>query len=519
MRIAAALALLLVPALQDAADKLDPELKAPGKHHAIFVRMADQLLPDGAAHPKFCAARAGADRRELRREVLRALKEKSDAAAKRLGPLLGKLEKAGALKSTARFWIVNGFAGEATSEACEALAADPAVAYVHLQRGPAGVRQQVPVAASSAAMNEEQSKRTAAALELVDAPEPAYSAEGLELPWNVERIGAPGAWKDGATGEGIVVAVADSGLLPIPPLLRALWRNPGEKLNGKDDDGNGWIDDVFGYDFTSNSGWVLDDPGVPHGSACGGIIAGRPAAPKGIVTGVAPRARLMMLRGMGYLRSYEYALEMGADVLSMSYMWVGMELGHYRGVFRTAHEHLDAAGIVAAGGAGNFGQSHPDGRQIAVPKDIPCVLAAAGVDKNGAMPKFSSRGPVSWKGVKFFDDHPDLVKPDVTTYNAGFPCWSRADFAKGPRFEEVWKGPDGTWGLYVGLQGNSFAGPHVAGVAALVLSARPDLPAWKVRELLVATCEDLGDKGPDVATGAGRMRAAEAVAAARAAGK
>src|SRR5207302_1168301 len=102
----------------------------------------------------------------------------------------------------------------------------------------------------------------------------------------------------------------------------ALWRNPGEQLNGKDDDGP-----------------------LNHGTICAGIIAGRPTAEKPLVTGVAPRARLMVLNGMGYLKAYEYALAHGADVLSMSYTWVNMELGHYRDVFRAAAEHVTAGGV------------------------------------------------------------------------------------------------------------------------------------------------------------------------------
>ena len=87
--------------------------------------------------------------------------------------------------------------------------------------------------------------------------------------------------------------------------------------------------------------------------------------------------------------------------------------------------------------------------------------------------------------------------------------------ARAFKHKEVWKSADGTYGLYVGLRGNSFAGPHVAGVAALMLSANPDLPAWDVKRLMEATCKRLGDKGHDTSYGAGLVQALAAVRAAK----
>src|SRR5262249_55760208 len=163
---------------------------------------------------------------------------------------------------------------------------------------------------------------------------------------------------------------------------------------------------------------------------------------------------------------YEYALANGADVISMSYMWISIELGDYRGLFRTAHEHLAAAGVLSLGGAGNFAQTNPRGKQIATPKDIPCVLAVAGLVEDGTRPRFSSEGPVTWSGVRFYDDWLEgspLRKPDLSACNGGFPVWGLLTH---PRATVLWRGADG-YGLIQGPQGNSFAGPHVAGVAAL----------------------------------------------------
>ena len=119
--------------------------------------------------------------------------------------------------------------------------------------------------------------------------------------------------------------------------------------------------------------------------------------------------------------------------------------------------------------------------------------------------------------MKFYDDfgpdHP-LQKPDVTGFAAGYPVWS--GLGKGMR--RGWRATydaGGGVGLVLGPQGNSFSGPHAGGVAALMLSANPDLPAWRVKELMEATCTDLGEKGRDKKFGAGLLNAQAAVLAAK----
>ena len=216
-----------------------------------------------------------------------------------------------------------------------------------------------------------------------------------------------------------------------PSLIRALAKNPKEELNGKDDDGNGLIDDVFGYDFMSNTAYVLETGRtMSHGSSCAGIIAGRSSA-KGWQTAIAPDSRLLLLKGGFDLRSMEYLLANGADVVSMSYMIVGRDLGQVRGLFRNAFEHLSLGCVLAVGGAGNYGpksrRAMPQGKQIGLPKDIPSVLAVAGVDQKRVLLPFSSQGPCFWEGVKFFSDYPKdkpMGKPDLTAFPTGYPVWN-----------------------------------------------------------------------------------------------
>ncbi len=511
----AILILLPVSAVTRADDKLDDGLDNAAQKYAVFVRMENQLFRRGGDYESFCETNAGKDRRKLRQQVLASLREKSDASWDKIKDLVGKLEGGGDVDSVQRYWIVNGFACRASGQACRQLADDDAVSFVYRQRLPNVPLHARPVPQVAAANQQQQAIYERVLEQWTDDADEPVVTDGFDVSWNVRRIKADEAWmKEKAAGKGIVIALCDTGLMVTPSLVRALWKNPKEKLNGQDDDHNGYVDDLFGYDFNVQSWYALGDgPQITHGSMCGGIIAGRPLNKKKLITGIAPRSHLMVLRGMGHLKAYEYALANGADVMSMSYMWIGRELGNYRGLYRLAHEHLAAGGIVAVGGAGNFSRA-PAGKQIALPKDIPCVIAAAGILEDGSKAPAGSEGPCSWSGVKFYDDYPPdkpLMKPDVTGCFGGYPVWGRPFLAQRlPRWQLVSDEGDGI-GLVTGPQGNSFSGPHAAGVAALMLSANPALPAWKVKQLMEQSCRDIGDEGRDKTFGAGLLDAAAAV--------
>lgn len=179
-------------------------------------------------------------------------------------------------------------------------------------------------------------------------------------------------------------------------------------------------------------------------------------------------------------------------------------LGEARGVWRLMSEQATAAGLVLVSGAGNF-QRLPKPVQLRIPEGIPCVIAAGGVDRNLKVPGFVSLGPVEWASVKMYGDHPmprGLMKPDVCGFpGAGYPVLG----VGGRKYID----PNRS------IRGNSFSGPHVAGAAALMLSAAPDLQAWQVKEILEVTAKDLGAPGKDNNTGAGLLNAFRAVKEAR----
>ena len=133
----------------------------------------------------------------------------------------------------------------------------------------------------------------------------------------------------------------------------------------------------------------------------------------------------------------------------------------------------------------------------------------------------SSRGPVSWEGIVDYDPEETRAvaksKPDVTTCNGGYPMWTRREVWTGGRankLKEIVFEDQAGYVLATGPKGNSFSGPHVAGVVALMLEANPGLPVWEVQRMLEATCQDMGEPGRDTTYGEGMIQADKAVQAA-----
>ncbi|MFM9873901.1 MAG: S8 family peptidase [Fimbriimonadaceae bacterium] len=494
-------------------DKLDTGITDSKEMQPIFVRMESQLFKKGGDYEQFCNANDEQPRSKLHSSILKTLHRNADQSWNQVKDQVDELTTKGEIRDVHKFWIVNGFSCSASANACKSLAARPEVSFIYLQTGPSGLKQQISRRKNSDAEDPRKPAMESAITSSKDDSNQPFSTQGVEVPWDLKQIQADQVWsKEGVTGKGTIVAINDAGAFDLPCLESALWHNSKESLNGKDDDKNGYIDDIFGWDSGEQSGYVLGNPGVAHGTFCSAIVAGRPTTEKKFVSGVAPRSRVMLVNGMGYLEGIEYALTNGADVFSMSYMITGIELGNYRGVFRLAAEHATAAGMLLCGGAGNFATSAPEGKQITLPKDIPCVLAAAGTQEDGTRPDFSSKGPVTWSGVKFYDDYPvskPLSKPDVSAPAAGFQCWGLADELR-PQWKIVFQGSKNDV-LVTGPRGNSFAGPHSAGVAALMFSANPNINPWQVKSIMEETCKDMGAPGRDYLHGAGLIQALPAV--------
>ena len=498
-----------------ASDKIDEAIDLKQQSFVpVFIRMSDQVIGRAGEYEKLCREHSGNPRAQNRKDVIAQLRGKADEAWQKIEKTANALVQNGGVRSIRRFWIVNGFSCQAKPTAISKFAKRADISFIYLDRFARPSKKTLPMSGNSmTAMNEVlatwRKKST-------------RSSKGLRIPWNVREIGAQSVWnEENATGKSIKVAVIDTGIVSTPALIHALAKNSGEKLNGLDDDGNGLIDDLFGYDFIANNGYILDSAKTTsHGSSCVGIIAGRPSM-SGLQTAIAPDSKIMLLKGGFNLRSLEYLMSNGADIVSMSFMIVNRDLGQIRGLFRNAFEHLSLGGVLAVGGAGNYGpqsrRAMPTGKQIGLPKDIPCVLAISGVDRSRIKLPFSSEGPCYWKGVQFFSDYSKqspLLKPDLTAFPSGYPVWNISGSHKiRPDWREAEK--DKGASLVVGPAGNSFSGPHAAGVAALMFSANPELNPWEISEILRETAFDLGPTGKDNEFGDGLIDALAAVRAAK----
>ncbi|GBC61685.1 hypothetical protein DENIS_2647 [Desulfonema ishimotonii] len=476
-------------------DKISPRLRHKLTDYPqwpVIVLGRTQFLNGPDAFDRFCKENGDQKRSELRKTLIAEL---GKIARKEQDEII---RAAGSPKNAVRLWIVNGVGLTLTRAQVRKLAALDSVKYIYADRGTPRLKGRGKVARI-----------------LKPSPSEPFALSRRKLPWNISRIGADRVWRElKVTGEGVTVAMFDSGADYTHSDLRAnTWINADEiPNNGKDDDGNGLADDCYGYNFARRTPAVMAAPGKQHGTWTSGIIAGDGTG--GIQTGVAPRARLMHLIAWGSYcnagQAFQYALENGADVMNMSFSWP--DLGQARGLIRRMCEQATCAGLVMVSGAGNFGKGGknpaPVPVQLRIPEGIPCVIAAGGVDREMKVPGFCSLGPVEWAGVKFYEDFllpGGLIKPDVCGFTGpGYPL-----LGTDPK-----SGRSGYVNPNTTIAGNSFSGPHVSGVAALMLSAAPELPAWRVKEIIEQTATPVGKDGKNSRTGAGLINAWKAVRAA-----
>lgn len=272
--------------------------------------------------------------------------------------------------------------------------------------------------------------------------------------WGADLVKAPEVWAKGYTGKGVVVAVLDVGVdYNHDDLKDNIWTNPKEIAgNGKDDDGDGYVDDVHGWNFVDNNNDVLDRKG--HGTHVSGTIAGEN---NGFgVTGIAYDAKIMPIKvlndeGAGSYTSITkgiyYAVDHGANVINLS-------LGGGSGddTMQKALEYASNKGVVVVMAAGNDGSFQPGYPARYADKS---GIAVGAVDKNNNMPDFSNRAGINPLTY--------VTAPGVNVYST----------VPGNK--------------YASYSGTSMATPHVAGVVALMLSANHNLTPDQVRQILSET--------------------------------
>ncbi len=223
-------------------------------------------------------------------------------------------------------------------------------------------------------------------------------------------INAPEIWNLSKGNPEVVIAVLDSGIdYNHEDLKKAMWKNSGEIPNNRiDDDGNGYTDDYYGYDFGENDSDPMDLLVINHGTHVAGIIAASQGNGIG-VSGVAPKVKLMALKGFqpdGYIytsdtiEALSYIIMMknrGVNIVAVNCSFGGTS---YSQIEKKAFESVSDAGVIITAAAGN---GDDDG--VAINNDttphypssyeIPNLISVAATDSNGALGTFSNFGSTS----------------------------------------------------------------------------------------------------------------------------
>ena len=289
-------------------------------------------------------------------------------------------------------------------------------------------------------------------------------------------IDAPEAWAKTTGSNNVVVAVIDTGVdYNHPDLVDNMWTNPGEiPGDGIDNDGNGVIDDVHGYNAYADDGDPMD--GHSHGTHCAGTIAGQGNNGQG-VAGVAWDAQIMAVKifddsgktsSDAILRGITYAAKNGARITSNS--WGG---GQKNDLIKEAFEKSSAFHVMAAGNNGrnvDRRENYPSGYEMSN------SISVAATDRNDRLANFSNYG----------QQEVDIAAPGVQTYSTI---------------------PDGRYGF---KSGTSMATPHVSGAAVLMVANEPDITNEELKQRLMNGADKLSSLRGKVASG-GRLNIANSL--------
>jgi subtilisin family serine protease len=366
-------------------------------------------------------------------------------------------------------------------------------------------------------------------------------------------INAPAVWAEGDSGQGILVGNLDDGCdWNHPDLVHNIFNNLGEDadndghtlewngsdwvfdpgdINGVDDDANGYVDDLIGWDFWSNDNDVYYS-GSSHGTSTSGIVCGD--GTNGTQTGVAPRAKLLPCRidaEASYWLGQQYEIDMGVDIItsSYSYKWYFSPQPNYP-MFRQMTDVELAAGVVHTNSTSNDGNnlgSAPIPFNISTPGNCPpswlhpdqtligglsSVIGVGNVNASTDLIVSSSPyGPSTWEDIQI--NHPGYPYPMPPEYQ-DYP-YETIPGSMGLLKPDVSAPGNGTVSTVNGTGYGSFSGtsgatPHVGGTSALLLSINPALTPADVSMIMQTTAIEKGAPGKDPRYGAGRIDAYEA---------
>ncbi|HXI57817.1 MAG TPA: S8 family serine peptidase, partial [Polyangia bacterium] len=303
--------------------------------------------------------------------------------------------------------------------------------------------------------------------------------------WGMAKIGAPQAWDTSTGSSTVLVAISDTGIDYTHPELAAnVWTNPGEiPGNGIDDDHNGYIDDVHGWDFANGDGDPMDDNG--HGSHVSGTIGAVGNNGAG-VAGVNWKVKLIGTKflgsnGSGTLwngaQTVLYAAQAKARVVNASWGCSGPSC--YASYMEDALNTLAAAGGLFVAAAGNNASNNDGYPSYPANYAVPNLLAVAATDSNDGLASFSNWG--------------------ATRVHLGAPGVNILSTLPG--------------NSYASWNGTSMATPHVVGAAALYLAIQPQATFAEVRQKILDTVDPIPSLAGKTTTG-GRLNVGRLIATA-----
>jgi len=322
--------------------------------------------------------------------------------------------------------------------------------------------------------------------------------------WYLKKIGAPAAWDIKRESSQVVIAVLDTGVdISHPDLRDNIWKNKDEIAgNGVDDDRNGYIDDINGWDFVNN----IPDPnpkfaegftdvGINHGTIIAGIIAARGNNAFGI-SGVTWQARIMPLKVMNdkgegsvasVIKAIDYAIKNKADIINLSFVGMGFSRSLEEAIARAY-----SAGIMIVAAAGNednnqASHSLDDLKAYPVCYDgaSNMIIGVAAVDAIDQKADFSSYG---FSCI-------DITAPGTSFL--GLSVYKPAESYNGEWFNSYYKG---YW------SGTSMAAPLVSGSLALLKAANPKLKSSQLVETLLSNTDNISRLNPNYLGRLGRGR-------------
>jgi subtilisin family serine protease len=407
-----------------------------------------------------------------RTELVNALKQTTKQSQAESLSTATQLEASGEISSFNRYWLINAIAINGTQNAIEEFKNDPNVAAIV-----ADERVRIP---QRARVNTDSNEPLGLSTQSVASVSPTGHAgsspdDNDSVAWGVERINADDANDLGYTGEGVRVAVIDTGVDQTHPDLK-------DKV-------------VAWKDFVHDLSEPYDDNG--HGTHVAGTVAGD--GDGGIQTGVAPQADIIGAKaldsqGGGFIsdiiQAVQWSVAQDADVISMS---LG---GPENPVFTTVMEQAAAAGSIPVISSGNLPSTKDltvnaaDVLEVGYPGDEDAVITVGATNPQERRAYFSAYQSDSGDDVK-----PEVVAPGVDVESALTTYYNPRE-------------------TYTKLSGTSMAAPHVSGLAALVLAENPDMSVGQFETLLKQTSTDLGPRGTDDKHGFGRVNAKAALAAA-----